>query len=111
MVKQLTLHLDNLHHYMFACTGVCIPGGGCVAVRVPERVSFVQAAAAVGAGLKAYTALHYQARLSAGETLLVTDAAAPWCILAAQLASIWGAKVTLLQCLFVWRFWLESDGQ
>lgn len=43
--------------------------------------------------LKAFTALHYQAHICAGETVLVTNAASTFGRVAVELASLWGARV------------------
>ena len=63
-------------------------------VKLPETVSYPLAAAAIGDGLRAYTALHYQARLCAGETVLMLEGATSWGSLLIQLAHQWGAKVS-----------------
>lgn len=39
----------------------------------PKGVSFTDAAAVIGDAIKSYTALYYQGRICAGETILVTD--------------------------------------
>ena len=62
-------------------------------MRIPEGVSFISAAGVVGDGVRAYMALHYQARLCAGDSVLVVDAASSFGTLCIQLAQLWGAKV------------------
>jgi len=64
-----------------------------VAVRKPEKVDHIDAAGCVGDVVKAYTALHYQARVCGGETLLIFNGASSSGVMAIQLAHIWGAKV------------------
>lgn len=58
----------------------------------PKGVSFTDAAAVIGDAIKSYTALYYQGRICAGETILVTDVKEAGSI-AVQLAHHWGAKV------------------
>ncbi|XP_041351405.1 quinone oxidoreductase-like protein 1 [Gigantopelta aegis] len=62
-------------------------------VKKPEHVEFVDAAATIGDCVRAYTALHYQAQVCAGDTLLVLDGATSFGSIAVQLAQQWGAKV------------------
>ncbi len=62
-------------------------------VKLPDGVSYKEAAGSLGPGLKAYTALHYHAHLTAGETVLVLDGAQPDQTPALQLARLWGAEV------------------
>lgn len=62
-------------------------------VRKPDRMGFAEAAAGIGDSVKAYTALHYQARVCGGDTVLVMDGATPFGCVALHLASHWGAKV------------------
>lgn len=54
-----------------------------------------EAAAGIGDAVRAYTALHYQARLCGGDTILIMDGASAFGIIAIQLAQLWGAKVSL----------------
>ena len=44
-------------------------------VKKPSKVNFADAACCVGDGVKAYTALHYKASISGGETVLVMNGA------------------------------------
>lgn len=46
-----------------------------ITVQKPEKVSWVEAAAVIKDGLRAYTALHTLARMAAGQTVLVLDEA------------------------------------
>ncbi|TRY68078.1 hypothetical protein DNTS_034801 [Danionella cerebrum] len=59
----------------------------------PEKVSWLEAAAVIKDGLRAYTALHTLARMASGQTLLVLDGASPFGVLAIQLANYYGVKV------------------
>ena len=70
-------------------------------VKLPSDVDFESAAAAIGDGVKAYTALQYLGKMVAGETVMVTDAATGFGSLVVQLANSWGAKVNcdLENCL------------
>ena len=43
--------------------------------------------------MRAYTALHYQSQVCAGDTVLVLDGASSFGSVAVQLARQWGAKV------------------
>ena len=60
-------------------------------------LSFEDAAAGIGDCVRAYTALHYQAQVCAGDTVLVLDGASSFGSVTVQLARQWGAKV----CSFV----------
>ena len=51
------------------------------------------AAASVGTGLSAYTAIHYQGHVTAGDTVLVLDGGTPRGSFTVQVAQSWGAKV------------------
>lgn len=62
-------------------------------VKILDGVDLKQVAGIIGDGLKAYTALHTQAHLSAGDTVLVIDAGSSCGYLICQLAALWGAKV------------------
>uniref|UniRef100_A0A8C2JNC9 Crystallin, zeta (quinone reductase)-like 1 n=1 Tax=Cyprinus carpio TaxID=7962 RepID=A0A8C2JNC9_CYPCA len=62
-------------------------------VQKSEKVSWVEAAAVIKDGLRAYTALHTLARMAAGQTVLVLDEAGPFGVLAIQLAHYHGVKV------------------
>ena len=44
-------------------------------MKKPSKVNFADAACCVGDGIKAYTALHYQANICGGETVLVMNGA------------------------------------
>ncbi|XP_070569120.1 quinone oxidoreductase-like protein 1 isoform X1 [Ptychodera flava] len=74
------------------CADICVVNEYNIIVK-PTRLTFTEAAACIGDGVRAYTALQYLARLSAGETLLVTDAANSAGQILIQLAQLWGAKV------------------
>ena len=56
-------------------------------------LSFEDAAAGIGDCVRAYTALHYQAQVCAGDTVLVLDGASSFGSVTVQLARQWGAKV------------------
>ena len=43
--------------------------------RKPEKVDHIDAAGCIGDVVKAYTALHYQARVCSGETVLILNGA------------------------------------
>ncbi|BFY97401.1 hypothetical protein BsWGS_00441 [Bradybaena similaris] len=62
-------------------------------IEKPSSVSYEAAAAAVGAGLAAYTAVNYLGHVTAGDTVLVVDGASPQGYLTVQAAQAWGAKV------------------
>jgi len=74
------------------CANFCVMSQYDV-VRKPEKVDHIDAAGCVGDVVKAYTALHYQARVCGGETLLIFNGASSSGVMAIQLAHIWGAKV------------------
>jgi len=59
----------------------------------PSPISHEDAAASLAAGLRAYTALHYQLKIIAGETILVLGGASESGHLAVQLASLLGVRV------------------
>lgn len=63
-------------------------------MKLPDSVSFENAAACVGDGLKAYTALYYHGRVNGGDTVLFTQSKAHWITLAMQLAKTCNAKVS-----------------
>lgn len=44
-------------------------------VQKPEKVDHIDAAGCIGDVIKAYTALHYQARVCSGETVLILNGA------------------------------------
>ena len=44
-------------------------------MRKPEKVDHIDAAGCIGDVIRAYTALHYQARVCGGETILVVNGA------------------------------------
>ncbi|XP_061767376.1 quinone oxidoreductase-like protein 1 [Nerophis ophidion] len=62
-------------------------------VEKPEELSFVDAAAALQDGLRAYSALHTHAHMAAGHTLLVLDGASSLGLMCIQLACYHGVKV------------------
>ena len=62
-------------------------------VKKPRMLSFEDAAAGIGDCVRAYTALHYQAQVCAGDTVLVLDGASSFGSATVQLARQWGAKV------------------
>jgi len=74
------------------CATCCVLGEFDV-VKLPDEVDFVCAAACLYDGIKAYTALHYLAHVSNGESVLITDSGLGFGYLATQLALSWGAKV------------------
>lgn len=76
--------------------------GGCATQTVQPEALFVDRPAGVAAadavaclqpGLRAFTALHYQAHLVAGEVVLIANGASAAGHLAVQLASVLGARV------------------
>lgn len=73
-------------------SGVIIIDEHCI-VHKPEKVSWVCAAGALRDGVSAFTALHTQARMAPGQTLLVLDGASPLGVLCIQLAHYHGVKV------------------
>lgn len=75
-----------------ACSDQCIVSEFNLVV-IKEEIDFESVAACVGDGVKAYTALHHLARLEAGETVLILDAATGFGSLTVQLALAWAAKV------------------
>ena len=60
---------------------------------LPDDVSYEVAAASLSDGVRAYMALQYQARLCAGDSVLVFDGASSGGSITCQLARLWGAKV------------------
>lgn len=68
-------------------------------VEKPSSVSYEVAAASVGAGLAAYTAVNYLGHVTAGDTVLVVDGASPQGYLTVQAAQAWGAKVCTVSTL------------
>ncbi|XP_074661264.1 quinone oxidoreductase-like protein 1 [Tubulanus polymorphus] len=62
-------------------------------VKKMNSISFETAAGAVGNAIRAYSALHYQARLCSGDSVLVIDGASSFGNTVIQLAQQWGAKV------------------
>ena len=44
-------------------------------VRKPEKIDHIDAAGCIGDVVRAYTALHYQARVCGGETVLIFNGA------------------------------------
>ena len=65
----------------------------CLSVKVPDALSLVEVAACLGDGLRAYTALHYLARLCGGDSVVIMNGASSFGSIAIQLAQHWGAKV------------------
>uniref|UniRef100_A0A0B7A5E4 Enoyl reductase (ER) domain-containing protein n=1 Tax=Arion vulgaris TaxID=1028688 RepID=A0A0B7A5E4_9EUPU len=78
------------------------------AIEKPPSVSHEAAAASVGAGLAAYTAIHYLGHVTAGDTVLVIDGASPLGCLTIQTAQSWGAKVLSTYRTLSERQFLES---
>ena len=79
------------------CVGPLDMDGGCAeytcqnvfnVVLKPSPISHEDAAASLAAGLRAYTALHYQLKIIAGETILVLGGASESGHVAVQLASL-----------------------
>nr|KAF6268882.1 crystallin zeta like 1 [Pipistrellus kuhlii] len=62
-------------------------------VHKPEKVTWTEAAGTVRDGVRAYTALHYLARLAPGKWVLVMDGASALGTIAIQLAHHRGARV------------------
>lgn len=62
-------------------------------VKKPRMLSYNEAAGGIGDCVRAYTALHYQARICAGDTVLVIDGASSFGTAVIQIARLWGAKV------------------
>lgn len=83
------LPLDSLSA---GCATFCVMSQYDVA-RKPEKVDHIDAAGCIGDVIRAYTALHYQARVCGGETVLIFNGASSCGVMAIQLAHIWGAKV------------------
>ncbi|KAG7511996.1 quinone oxidoreductase 1 isoform X1 [Solea senegalensis] len=78
-----------------SCSGLCdvIDIEENFLVQKPEKLSSVCVAAALRDGLCAYTALHTQAHMAAGHTLLVMDGASSFGLMCIQLACYHGVKV------------------
>jgi len=74
------------------CSQVCVCNQFDV-VEKPNTISYKMAAACIGVGLAAYTAVHYQGHVTAGDTVLVLDGGTPKGNLMVQVAQAWGAKV------------------
>ncbi|XP_052810186.1 quinone oxidoreductase-like protein 1 [Mya arenaria] len=62
-------------------------------VSKPRMLSHVDAAGGIGDCVRAYSALHYQARICAGDTVLILDGASSFGLCAIQITRLWGAKV------------------
>eukprot|EP00128_Syssomonas_multiformis_P015951 Colp12_sorted_trinity150504_noHs@30260 len=62
-------------------------------VSKPDSISHSSAVGLVASAVDAYTALFYMTRMTAGDTILISDAAKPRGFLMMQLAQLWGAKV------------------
>ncbi|XP_071800938.1 quinone oxidoreductase-like protein 1 [Asterias amurensis] len=74
------------------CAEYCVANEYDLVIK-PMRVNFHDAAACIRDAVKAYTALHYMARVCAGDTVLVINGASSSGTIAIQLAQHWGAKV------------------
>lgn len=74
------------------CGNVCVISQYDI-VKKPTNVGHVDAAAAIGDALKAYTALYYLAKVSSGDTILICNGASGFGLMATQLAQHIGAKV------------------
>jgi NADPH:quinone reductase-like Zn-dependent oxidoreductase len=70
-------------------------------VKLSDDVSYGPAACCLGDGLRAYLALHYLGRISAGDTVLIINAASGFGFLAIQLAHLWNARVSIYRNGFV----------
>jgi len=79
-------------------------------VKLPQSVSFEEAAAVLGDGIRAYTALYYQAHVTNGDTVLIMDGASSAGEVALQLATCWGAKILATHSTKEERFHLEDMG-
>ncbi|KAI8774925.1 quinone oxidoreductase protein 1 isoform X1 [Biomphalaria glabrata] len=77
-------------------------------VEKPSSLSHEVAAAVVGTGLAAYTAIHYLGHVTAGDTVLVIDGASPQGYLTIQVAQLWGAKVLTTYKTLADRQFIES---
>ena len=75
---------------------------------MPDEIGFHDASAVLIDGVKAYTALHYQAHLCGGDTVLVLDGATSVGSLMVQLAQNWGGKVLATYGTADERNYLES---
>ncbi|XP_052244381.1 quinone oxidoreductase-like protein 1 isoform X2 [Dreissena polymorpha] len=62
-------------------------------VKKPKMLSHADAAGGLGDCVRAYTALHYQARICSGDTVLIIDGASGFGLCAMQITRQWGAKV------------------
>ena len=79
-----------------------------ISVKIPDETGFQDAAAVLLDGIKAYTALHYQAHLCGGDTVLVIDGATSVGSVMIQLAQSWGAKVLTTYSSVEEKGYLES---
>ncbi|KAH9513280.1 Quinone oxidoreductase-like protein 1 [Bulinus truncatus] len=77
-------------------------------VEKPPSLSHEVASAVIGAGLAAYTAVHYLGHVTAGDTVLVIDGATPQGYLTIQIAQLWGAKVLTTYKTLAERQFLEN---
>ncbi|XP_064628750.1 quinone oxidoreductase-like protein 1 [Lineus longissimus] len=77
-------------------------------IKKSSGVSYLDAAACVGDAVKAYTALHYMARICSGDTILILDGASSSSSVAIQLAQSWGAKVLSTASTAEERLYLEG---
>ncbi|CAL1532411.1 unnamed protein product [Lymnaea stagnalis] len=89
------------------CSDMCILNQFDITEK-PLSISHEVAAATVGAGLSAYTAIHYLGHVTAGDTVLVIDGATPQGYLTIQAAQLWGAKVLTTYKTLAERQFLES---
>ncbi|XP_022081677.1 quinone oxidoreductase-like protein 1 [Acanthaster planci] len=74
------------------CAEYCVASDHDIVIK-PMRVSFHDAAAGIGDAVRAFTVLHYLARVCAGDTVLVINGARSSGTITIQLAQHWGAKV------------------
>ncbi|XP_038076427.1 quinone oxidoreductase-like protein 1 [Patiria miniata] len=89
------------------CAEYCVANEYDIVIK-PMRVSFHDAAAGIGDSVRAFTALHYLARVCAGDTVLVINGATSSGTIAMQLAQHWGAKVLATASSQEERIFLES---
>lgn len=78
-------------------------------VKKPRMLSYDQAAGCIGDLVRAYTALHYQGRVCAGDTVLILDGATPFGFISVQLARHWGTKVITTVVSAAEKSFLESN--
>ncbi|PRP86676.1 hypothetical protein PROFUN_05155 [Planoprotostelium fungivorum] len=58
-------------------------------IEKPQNISHEEAAATIGPAIRAYLTLYYKLKLTAGETLFITDIHSPEGQMACQLAHLW----------------------